>query len=218
MEATDITDLYNYSRKLYENNQRLAMQFERQKSLLENIVDINREKEILATKMRIHDDLGRSIITTKQHLWNQTLSGNIPHLAEIWNNTIRNLADFTQISGDADVSPEIELLHAADIIGCRINFFGERPSNRKTALLLYASVREALTNAVKHAKADQLNVVINPTDQGYDVEISDNGVTPVESITEGSGLSNLRKRLEQEGATLLVKCGNRVDLKVQLPG
>lgn len=95
LEATDISDLYRYSKELYENNRRLAEQYVRQQKLLANIVEINHEKEILQAKIRIHDDLGRSILTTKQYLWNQTLSENIPYLAEIWNNTIRSLTDFT---------------------------------------------------------------------------------------------------------------------------
>ena len=35
--------------------------------------------------------------------------------------------------------------------------------------------------------------------------------------TEGSGLSNLRMRLEQEGASLHVKCEDGVVLIVELP-
>jgi len=217
LEVTDITDLYRYSKELYENNQRLATQFERRQNLLDNIVDINHEKEILQAKIRIHDDLGRSILTTKQHLWSHTLSGNIRYLADVWNNTIRNLEEFSYIGSNADISPEIEMQRAAEMIGCRINFTGERPVSRKTALLFYAAVREALTNAVTHAKADQLNVSIDPTINGYRVVISDNGVVSVPCVSEGGGLSDLRRRLEQEGATMEVKCDDGVVLIVQLP-
>ena len=217
LEATEISDLYRYSEELFENNKRLAEQYERQQNLLANIVEINHEREILSTKMRIHDELGRSILTTKQHLTNQTLFENISYLAEIWNNTIRSLTDFTKIDIDSEVSPEIELRKAANMIGCQIVFDGGRPADRKTSLLFYASVREALTNAVKHAKADQLTVTIKLVDQRYHVEISDNGAMPVSDLTEGSGLSNLRRRLEQEGATLQIKCEGGVVLIVTLP-
>ena len=217
LEATDISDLYRSSKKLYENNQRLAEQYERLQNLLENIVHINHEKEILSTKMRIHDELGRSIIVTKQHLANQTLSDNIPYLAETWENTIRNLEDVARIYADKDISPENELLRAAEMIGCHIDFCGERPSGRQAALLLYATVREALTNAVRHAQADRLNVTISHTGFGFHVEISDNGTVSVYSVTEGSGLNNLRRRLEQEGATLQVKCDGGVVLIADIP-
>jgi len=218
LEATDISDLYRYSEKLYENNKRLAEQQARRHNLLANIVEINHEKEILRTKMRIHDDLGRSILITKQHLSNQTLSASAHYLADLWDKTIRSLSDFTHIYADEDISPEIELMRAADMIGCHIYFSGDRPSHRKTALLFYATVREALTNAVRHANADQLYVTIRPNNRGYHVEISDNGSVPVSSITEGNGLGNLRRRLEQEGATLQIICEGGVVLIAELPG
>lgn len=106
---------------------------------------------------------------------------------------------------------------AAEMIGCRIDFHGERPVHRKTALLFYAMVREALTNAVMHANADRLSVTISPAGRGYHVEILDNGNLQVSGLTEGSGLSNLRKRLEREGATLEIRCGDRVILIAELP-
>ena len=217
LQATEISDLYRYSKKLYENNLRLVETYARQQNLLANIVEINQEKEILATKMRIHDDLGRSLIITKQYLRSGTLTDNISRLIEIWVNAIKNLLDFSQISADAETSPEIELLRVAESIGCQINFKGERPMGRKSALLFYAVVREALTNAVQHAHADQLNITIKPTSLGYHVEIADNGIIPVFSVTEGSGLGNLRRRLEQEGATLEIKYENGLVLVVELP-
>ena len=217
LEASQITDLYRYSKELHENNKRLAEQYARQQDILANIVEINHEKEILQAKIRIHDNLGHSILITKQHLNTQALAGNIPYLAEMWDNTIRGLSDFAQISASTEASPEIELRRAAEMIGCRINFIGDRPTGRKTTLLLYALVREALTNSVMHAKADQLNVIITPTDQGYHVEISDNGTKHINTLTEGSGLGNLRIKLEQEGATLDLKYEDGLILVAELP-
>lgn len=217
LEATDISELYRYSRELYDTNRRLTQQHRRQRSLLESIVDINHEREILSMKMRIHDALGRSILSTKQHLFQQTLECNLPQVTEIWSSTLRNLEDVTRMDTEADSSPEVELQKAADMIGCRIVFEGERPAGRRAALLLYAAVREALTNAVLHAKADQLLVRISPAGSGVYVEISDNGTARPSSLVEGGGLSNLRRRLEQEGATLHIRCQEGVVLAIELP-
>ena len=222
LEATEITDLYQYSIELSENNQKLSKQHMRQRSLLDNIVEINHEKEILSSKMRIHDDLGISIITTKKHLFNQTLSANIQYLIDLWKNTIRNLTDFVQRYEDIGASPETELLKVADMIGCEINFIGDQPAGYKAALLYFAAVREALTNAVRHVGADCLNVATSyveasPSGPCYHVEISDNGSAAVYFISLGNGLSNLRKRLEQEGATLDIKCIDGVTLIIDIP-
>ena len=83
--------------------------------------------------------------------------------------------------------------------------------------LLYAAIREGLTNAVRHADATELTVKIDPNGQRYHIEISDNGGVPVSKITEGNGLGALRQRLEQEGASLEVLCDGSVTLLVEIP-
>ena len=82
---------------------------------------------------------------------------------------------------------------------------------------MYAAIREALTNAVRHAEATELTVKIEQDEKRYHIEIFDNGSVSVSSITEGNGLSALRQRLEQEGASLKVLCDNSVSLIVDIP-
>jgi signal transduction histidine kinase len=154
---------------------------------------------------------------TKQFLDDRGAIGNAQYLAEIWNNTVRSLSDFSPESGNAETSPEVELLKAAEMIGCRVNFTGIRPPGRKTALLFYTAVREALTNAVTHGNSDMLYVDSRPNDNGYRVEISDNGTARLPRIKEGNGLGNLRTRLEREGATLMIRSDRGVRLIIELP-
>ena len=80
-------------------------------------------------------------------------------------------------------------MQVAELIGCKVTFLGEQPKSRKALQLLYAAVREALTNAVRHADATELTVKIKQDKQRYHIEISDNGGVSVSSITEGNGLS-----------------------------
>lgn len=82
---------------------------------------------------------------------------------------------------------------------------------------MYAAIREALTNAVRHVNATELMVKIEQDEKSYHIEISDNGSVSVSSITEGNGLSALRQRLEQEGASLKVLCDNSVSLIIDIP-
>jgi signal transduction histidine kinase len=217
LEAINISDLYQSSKELYKTKIILAEQSERWMNYLENVSQYNHEKEILSTKRRIHADLGECIITTKQHINNTTLSENVSKLTKIWENAIRNLEDVTSIHIDEDISPENDLQIAADTIGCQIHYIGDRPLNRRPTRLLYTAVREALTNAVKHANADQLTVTIRPSNRGYHVTITDNGTIQISNLVEGSGLGDLRKKLEQEGATLNIECIDGVVLEVELP-
>lgn len=108
-------------------------------------------------------------------------------------------------------------MKVAELIGCRVEFVGKQPTERMALLLLYAAVREALTNAVRHASADTLTVTIRGDEKNYHVELSSNGTKRVSSIREGNGLGNLRKRLEQEGASMEVRCDGGVTLLLTLP-
>ena len=208
IEAAEITELYRISEELYENTIRLREMQKRQKALLDSIVEINLNKEILAAKMHIHDELGHCLLATTKAITEDRLAENADVLRENWNSAIHDFSNISTVWTVPDSSLQSELMQVAELIGCKVTFLGEQPKSRKALQLLYAAVREALTNAVRHADATELTVKIKQDKQRYHIEISDNGGVSVSSITEGNGLSALRQRLEQEGATLKVLCDN----------
>lgn len=217
IEAAEITELYQISEELYENTIRLRQMQKRQKALLDSIVEVNLNKEILAAKMHIHDELGRCLLATTKAMTEDSLAENADMLRKSWNSTIRDFSNISTVWTVPDSSLQSELMQVAELIGCKVIFSGKQPTQRKALQLLYAAIREALTNAVRHADATELTVKIKQDRQRYHIEISDNGGVSVSSITEGNGLSALRQRLEQEGATLKVLCDNSVSLLVDIP-
>ena len=216
IEAAEITRLYRLSEELYENTIRLQELQKRQKALLDSIVEVNLNKEILAAKMHIHDELGHCLLATTKAITEDSLAENADVLRDNWNSIIRDFSNIPTVWTVPDSSLQSELMQVAELIGCKVIFLGEQPTQRKALQLLYAAVREALTNAVRHADATELTVKIKQDKQRYHIEISDNGGVSVSSITEGNGLSALRQRLEQEGATLKVLCDNSVSLLVDI--
>ena len=217
IEVAEITELYRLSEELYENTIRLQEMQKRQKTLLDSIVEVNLNKEILAAKMHIHDELGHCLLATTKAITEDSLAENADVLRESWNSTIRDFSNIPTVWTVPDSSLQSELMQVAELIGCKVVFLGEQPKSRKALQLLYAAVREALTNTVRHADATELTVKIEQDEKSYHIEISDNGGVTVSKITEGNGLSALRQRLEQEGASLKVLCGNSVSLIVNIP-
>ena len=217
IEAAEITQLYRLSEALYENTIRLQQLQKRQKALLESIVEVNLNKEILAAKMHIHDELGHCLLATAKAIGEDSLAENANVLRESWNSTIRDFSNIPTVWTVPDSALQSELLQVAELIGCKVIFSGEQPTQRKALQLLYAAVREALTNGVRHADATELTVKISRNEKRHHIEISDNGGVTVSEITEGNGLSALRQRLEQEGASLTVRCGSGVSLIVDIP-
>lgn len=217
IEAAEITELYRLSEELYENTIRLQEMQKRQKALLDSIVEVNLNKEILAAKMHIHDELGHCLLATTKAMTEDSLAENADMLRKSWNSTIRDFSNISTVWTVPDSSLQSELMQVAELIGCKVIFSGKQPTQRKALQLLYAAIREALTNAVRHADATVLTVKIEQDEKSYHIEISDNGSVSVSSITEGNGLSALRQRLEQEGASLKVLCDKSVSLIVDIP-
>ena len=217
IEAAEITELYRLSEELYENTIRLQEMQTRQKTLLDSIAEVNLNKEILAAKMHIHDELGHCLLATTKAITEDGLAENADVLRESWNSTIRDFSNIPTVWTVPNSSLQSELMQVAELIGCKVVFLGEQPKSRKALQLLYAAIREALTNAVRHADATELMVKIEQDEKNYHIEISDNGGVTVSKITEGNGLSALRQRLEQEGASLKVLCDNGVSLIVNIP-
>ena len=217
IEAAEITELYRISEELYENTIRLREMQKRQKALLDSIVEVNLNKEILAAKMHIHDELGHCLLATTKAMTEDSLAENADMLRKSWNSTIRDFSNISTVWTVPDSSLQSELMQVAELIGCKVIFSGKQPTQRKALQLLYAAIREALTNAVRHADATVLTVKIEQDEKSYHIEISDNGSVSVSSITEGNGLSALRQRLEQEGTSLKVLCDKSVSLIVDIP-
>lgn len=217
IEATEMTELFSLSQELYENNLRLLELQCRQRALLENIVQINREKELLSAKLRIHDELGRCLLATKRFLAEPGDLRQAEQIRQAWKKAIRDFSNIPLTSRGQDISPQAELLAVARMIGCQLHFSGAEPTEKRALHLLYAAVREGLTNAVRHGGADSLKVDVRETAEGWHVEIENNGSLPDVPIREGEGLGSLRRRLEEEGATLSIRCGDRVRLVVEIP-
>lgn len=217
IEASEITQLYRISEELYNNNIRLAEMRKRQETLLANIVQINHDRELLTTKMRIHDNLGRCLVATKKAIGSpdglstETYNG----LINGWKEAIHGMTNVSR-QGQSN-SPEAELLRVADLVGCHIEFINEQPAERNTLLLLYSAIREALTNAVRHAGANRLTVDIQRSASNYHILISSNGSSNVTHIVESGGLSSLRQSLEQHGATLDYQYGQSVTMVIDIP-
>lgn len=82
---------------------------------------------------------------------------------------------------------------------------------------LALAVREALTNVLRHARAQRCDVSIERTDSVVRVVVQDDGVGS--SGREGAGLSGMRARLEEIGGAVVRDGtrGTRLELTVPMP-
>jgi NarL family two-component system sensor histidine kinase LiaS len=86
---------------------------------------------------------------------------------------------------------------------------------------LFFFVNEALTNALKHAHATIIKILIESTDEYIFVKVSDNGIgfDLDSAIEQGRGLISMRERVENMGGEFSIhseiKNGTNVSIKVR---
>jgi signal transduction histidine kinase len=86
------------------------------------------------------------------------------------------------------------------------------------AVAVYRSIAEGVTNALRHARANQVSVTVRSTPTGRVlVNVRDDGTGG--PITPGVGLSSLRRRAEELGGTLHVAASHEsgTRLRLELP-
>ena len=85
---------------------------------------------------------------------------------------------------------------------------------------IYRLVQEALTNVVKHARAERVDLEVSADDDVVTIEVSDDGVGFDQTLRPpGFGLVGMRERLEMIGGTIQISSapGGGTRLRAQLP-
>ena len=80
--ATEITNLYKASIELKEGNERLESMNNRMKNLNDTITRVTIEREVLGMKIKVHDNLGRSLLSAKRYLVSG--EGNLSEIISEW--------------------------------------------------------------------------------------------------------------------------------------
>jgi len=94
---------------------------------------------------------------------------------------------------------------------CRLALPPELPARPLTADVrrhLYLAFKEALTNAIRHARATEVRVSLAVEDSAVVVDVADNGAgIPDRVDPAGNGLGNMRERMQAARGTLEVETG-----------
>ncbi|MGI6751565.1 MAG: sensor histidine kinase [Anaerovoracaceae bacterium] len=208
--ATEITEQWRLSQKLEQDNIELDKQQRNLVELLRNIIQIRQSEEILNSKIRLHDQLGHAVLATRRYLLKSLPLVKQTEIIAIWRNLTQGLRNKGfDVQGKGDVIQELTAI--AKELGCTIVFEGDFPKGNR---LLLDAVRESLTNAVRHAGANLLTVYTRREGGEIQVTIANNGEAIPCRITEGGGLSSLRRRVETMGGKMEISCVNGVILKI----
>ncbi|MCF0150209.1 MAG: PAS domain-containing protein [Firmicutes bacterium] len=213
--AADVTELRRNSRQLEENNRKLEEISLRLQQITQNAAAIAREEEILSMKMRVHDELGESLLALRTYCLNGFPKEKKEELLADWTQSIRLLQEGIETQESSDSFEELFSIAAS--VGIKICRSGSLPPDPQAQKLMTAAVRECVTNGVRHARATELYTAFIETPDTYQLHITNNGTPPKGVITEGGGLSSLRRRIENAGGAMKVLSSPGFELIISLP-
>lgn len=211
--AFDITEEYKKTNILLQREEEL-------RNLNESLITYNKEmvsvialKEVLNAKVRIHDDLGSSLLATKKYLLQGGNDEERMHLIEALRNNVR----FLRQESEEVVYDEYEMImKTADDIGMNIVISGELPTGEGVSHIAATAMHECLTNTIRHAGGDTLYVDVSEYEDSYRLTFTNNGEVPKLPITPKGGLDSLRNLVEQAGGSMNIAIDDQYKLVLEL--
>ena len=227
ISAVNITTQYHLHKELVARYERLNDVNSRLHHFSEEVEKVTREKEILAAKIKLHDEIGRSLLILRSYLTEtpeksaqtetpekstqtetseksaQTEKRDRSRLLPLWQYIVTSMQEGTILKERED-SLLLLKKEAADF---NVDIFleGLLPANPSVRNVIFAAVRECAGNTAKHARGDRLFITIHDTEENTEVFITNNGNAPGGNIHETGGLKNLRKMVEERGGSMQIK-------------
>lgn len=180
------------------------------------------EETIKQIGYELHDNIGQLVTVAKIHLQNLIKTNEESQLVEIHKVVSKSLEELRRLSKSLDGSP-VEQMSLEELLEkdkARINKLGHVQFRIETKgepieidgkkkIILYRMMQEIITNALKHAKCDIIQVRITYGDQQFKYYISDNGTgfDPLmidSNETSGTGLLHLKNRAHLLGGQLVL--------------
>ena len=211
--AADVTELIHGQDRLRQENERLADANSRARRLLAQMPEIIRQEETLAMKMRVHDDIGHSILSARRALVGEESLDTIRRSAAEWEQSIAVLYRTSRISNEREALEQA--IFRASELDVRIVWKGAEPTVARELLAL--AVRECAMNCVKHAGGTALTVSCTRENGCIHAALTNDGTPPERPIEEGGGLSMLRHRVEAAGGRMEIESLPRFVLRLMLP-
>ena len=208
--ALDVTEQYELRRELEERNERLNNVNERLRIFSRDMSRLTAERELLDAKIKVHDDLGRSLLAFRAYLTAEPSKRDRSKLLPLWRYVISVMKKETAPSEEWDaIEKTAESLHIQiEINGDLPAGLADLPVSGEVRSAIMAAIRECLTNTARHARGDRLFVLIKcgaDAPHGIRIEITNNGRAPLVPIQEAGGLSNLRHMVERAGGNMTIE-------------
>ncbi len=196
----DITKEYELHQKLNEQNRKIKENNKQILLSIDNIEELEREKNLLKLKNKYHDILGQNLSILQQYLNRKNISQeNFEEIKFMIQKMFIDIEDTEDTNTNLENLIKIHKKNGTDIV---IN--GKLPQNKEVAKVFFEIIREATTNAIRHAGSSKVFVNIKETLEETYMIITNNGKKSNEFITENQGIKDMRRKIEKLGGMFYI--------------
>ena len=208
--AYDVTEIVRVFEEIEHTNAELEASQEELRASMETVREAAENQAMLRMRGRVHDVIGQRLSMLHRSLEDNAISDEqLDQLKPLLSGILDDLATDTRV----DAADQLEAtVNAFALTGVTVSVDGALPADETQAKIVADCIREAATNAVKHALARNVNARID----GASVTITNDGQQPSEPIRESTGLTNMRRTVESAGGTLEITL-RPFTLHIELP-
>ncbi len=228
---------------LYNRQKQKTIQLQKENELKDALLKIETQNKLQEQRLRIsrdlHDNIGAQLTFIISSLDNlkygfriedEKLQNKLNGISDFTRETIYELRDTIWAMNKDTINFEdlktriSNFIENAKIASQGIDFeflcrgdFDAVVFTSVEGMNIYRIIQEAINNALKHAQANKVIVTVNKDDNGYEIEIIDNGLGfDYDNINLGNGLNNLRKRAKEINGKISVTSQKQIGTTVSL--
>ena len=206
----DVTEEHLLHKEIEAKNKLLEENIEKTLWTLDNIEEIENEKNLQKIKSKYHDIIGQNLSILHQYLINaKTDKKDINDIKFMINKMFVDIEDTEE--------PFLNLNNLVKVhknLGIDINLIGAFPDDIEIATVFFEIIREAVTNAIKHANSNKIDVKIENNCNNTIMSVVNNGRKPTEAIIEHDGIKGMRRRVKKIGGELFINTNNYFEIVV----
>lgn len=215
----DVTEYAHAHDRLAHANRLLELAGQELQSQIEEVKKVADNAAYLRMRARVHDVIGQRLSILHRYLEEGRLDDE--SLEQI-DPLLRSIAADLRSGGDAEPAEQLgDIVHAFGLVSVQIDVEGELPSDARVAAAFLQIIREASTNATKHAQAHQVHVCLwqETSEDGAvaRMTVSNDGAPAPVSYREGTGIPGMRHAAQNLGGSLEVHATPPFTLTVSIP-